>query len=192
MRKAHTKGNSRSHRKQLKYCDEVASGSATDIDRLYAWAARTINPDRFSKTLLRLPEAMRVFVEIGYRLVVLGIILVPVFILTILLGAEFAMHFLRGYMLSADRPGNAQPSELIKHAKAGAASSVGGKKGGASKKKSNYFGERDKEIQDYARTCLAAGQEFRNLPSLLAEHFGSDAGFPKTARRYRSIIKQLK
>ena len=81
---------------------------------------------------------------------------------------------------------------LIQHYEAGWRSAKGGSKGGASKKRSNFIGERDEEIRSAARELLAAGREFHELPSLLAKYFGTDDGYPKSARRYRTIIKRLK
>ena len=81
---------------------------------------------------------------------------------------------------------------LIQHYESGWRSAKGGGKGGASKKRSNFIGERHEEIRSVAREWLAAGREFHELPSLLAKYFETDDGYPKTARRYRTIIKRLK
>ena len=182
----------RRNRIGLRIADEIISDSIRDNARLSVWARSMANPDRFVDSLESLPHSLRNIVGVGYTIIVSAVLFVPMLILKLLLHLEFSVNFVFGFVRHPDRPKALTPSELIRNANAGAKLSEGGKRGGASKKRSNWIGERDKEIREYARKRMAEGREFHELPGLLAEHYKTDDGYPNSSRRYRTIIKQLK
>ena len=192
MDKLDTTSNSRNRRYLLRQLDEAAFESASNIDRILAWSRWASSPNRISRILRRLPAPIRRIAEIGYKVLAIVILIIPAALILFILYMQFSMHFVSGFILNRERPDQSRPSELVKNVRAGAALSVGGKKGGASKARLEPIRQRDEKILDEARRLLTGGHELSEIPGILVRRYSGRPGYPTTDKQYRNIIRPLR